>query len=380
MRYEYTHLIPENVAPKGATGIVIMETETDEDGNKIPVKEACSIPASRFGDLTRPAGQPIYSVGWISDGHAHRLDTTFETNRKLANALTFFKEAGCVCVFGCGDFTETGFYRKNESTSDITLDDGTVISPQGIWYDEQQMARYSGIIGSVSIPVFEIAGNHESMYKPITNDLTRLKELTGIPATSYTVSSSPDSAESSGTTVRPNRYAPVGNDLYIMCSQPNWSTPMSSDDFIWLQNTLSANKGRRCFVAVHPYMEEDSGDPLDLRENSFFDAWSKTTEYVNLLAQYDNVLTVHGHSHMKFEHQAVDSRANYATIKGYRSLHVPSLGKPRNIVGSTTPEDINSSQCYTMDVYEDCVVLNGYDLHLNGVPTVEVLGTYKIEV
>ena len=378
MRYVYTHLISENVAPQGATRIVTMETERDEDGKKIPVKEVGSIPYSRFGGLTRPGGDPDYSCMLWSDAHTNRVNPTWDSNNKLDNALTYAESVGCKFVIGCGDFTQAGFYRKNEGDTDITLDDGRVIPQQGIWYDEAGMVEYNRIISKHRIPVFEIFGNHESLYKPITLDLARAKELTGIPATAYTVSRSPDSDEIVGTTVRPNRYAPVGNDLYIMCGQPDWSTPMSSDDFEWLKNTLSANKGRRCFVAVHSYMEEDSGDPLDLRENSAFDSWSKTAEYINLLAQYPNVLAVHGHSHMKFEHQAVDPTANYATVKGYKSLHVSSLGKPRNIVGSTTPEDAASSQCYLVDVYSDCIVLNGLELGTTGVPSVEVLGTLKI--
>lgn len=363
MIYEYTHFIPENIAPKGATRMVVKKAD----------EEVASIPASRFGDMAHPTGEPDYSVGWVSDCHTYKTatvaDGNWQGNAKLKNALDYFVECGCIMVIGCGDFTQTGFYLNNK-------DD----------YNESQMLNYKAIIDQCPIPVFEIFGNHENYNgRNITDNLARAKELTRIPATAYTVSSNPDSDEIDGTTIRPNRYAPVGDDLYILCGQSTSGHVMSEDDFAWLGNTLgaTANKHRRCFVVVHSYMEGDSGDPDNRRENSIFGTWYKAAEFVALLKQYPNVILFHGHSHMKFEHQAVDPIANYATVKGYKSVHVPSLGMPRDIdptasADKDTPEDFKSSQCYRVDVYDDCIVLNGLELGTTGVPSVEVLGTLKI--
>ena len=368
MRYEYTHFIPENVAPKGATRIVVKKKISESEEAEI-----CDIPSARFRGLSRPLGEPDYSVGWVSDCHTFKTesyaDATWMGNHKIKNALNYFVKRGCIMVIGCGDFTQTGFYLNNKND-----------------YNESQMLNYKEIIDQCQIPVFEIFGNHENYNgRNITDNLARAKELTRIPATAYTVSSAPDSDEIDAKTVRPNRYAPIPikDDLFILCGQPTSGAVMSEDDFAWLGNMLSKNTDRRCFVVVHSYMEEDSGDPLDYRENSIFGTWTKTAEFVALLRQYPNVILFHGHSHMKFEHQAVDPLANYATVKGYKSVHVPSLGMPRDINpdatdGKYTPEDINASQCYIMDVYKDCIVLNGLDLGMTGVPSVEVLGTMKI--
>jgi hypothetical protein len=158
---------------------------------------------------------------------------------------------------------------------------------------------------------------------------------------------------------------------------------MSDDDFAWLGKMLEDNKDRLCIVAIHSYMEGDSGDADDRRENSIFDTWSKKAEFVSLLSKYPNVILLHGHSHMKYECQALAPKANYTTVKGYRSLHVPSLGKPRGVdtnasASKDTPEDIQSSQCARIDRYKDCIVQNGLELGTTGVPSVEVLGTLKI--
>ena len=357
--YIYKHFIPENVAPKGAKRIGVY----DGDGKRI-----CTVPLGRLAPVEK---EPLYSFGLVSDCHTFKTATVadgeWKGNQKLKNALSYFSAQGCAFVIGCGDFTQTGFYL-NSSTD----------------YNESQMLNYKEMIDQYAIPIFEIFGNHENYNgRNITDNLARAKELTRIPATAYTVSSAPDADTVEGTTVRPNRYAPVEDDLYILCGQSTSGGVMSADDYDWLVKMLSDNTDRRCFVVVHSYMEEDSGDPLDYRENSIFGTWTKTAEFVALLKQYPNVILFHGHSHMKFEYQEDDTIANYATVKGYKSVHVPSLGMPRDIVpdaadGKYTPEDFKSSQCYRVEVYDDRITLSGLELGTSGVPAAEVLGTLKI--
>lgn len=68
MKYEYNHLIPENVALFGATRIVVKK-----DG-----EEFSSIPGSRFGGLSRPSGEPLYSFGLVSNCHTLKTATVTE--------------------------------------------------------------------------------------------------------------------------------------------------------------------------------------------------------------------------------------------------------------------------------------------------------------
>ena len=68
MKYEYNHLIPENVAPKGATRIIL-----EKDGEEIS-----SIPISRLGGLSRPSGEPLYSFGLVSNCHTLKTVTVTE--------------------------------------------------------------------------------------------------------------------------------------------------------------------------------------------------------------------------------------------------------------------------------------------------------------
>jgi hypothetical protein len=72
----------------------------------------------------------------------------------------------------------------------------------------------------------------------------------------------------------------------------------------------------------------------------------------------------------------VDDTANYTVHDGFRSVHVPSSGAPRDVVNGKLVNRANESQGYIVDVYEDCVVLNGIDF-INNKPI--PIGTYKID-
>lgn len=359
MKRTYTHFIPQNTAPLGAKRIGVYDKDD---------KRVLNIP---LGGLTPPSGAPLYSFGLVSDCHTFLSLTNWNGNAKLDNALTYFENHGCAMVIGCGDFTQTGFYRKNDSSESITLDDGRVIAAKEVYFDDRQMTTYQAILAKHTIPVFEMFGNHENYNsKDITLHLDLAKEYTGIPATAYTVSSAPSTDVVTGTTVRPNRQAAaVGDDLFIFLGQPSAGYVMSADDFTWFETMLEDNKDRRCFVCIHSYMEGDSGDADDRRENSIFEMWgaTKTNAFIALMQKYKNTILFHGHSHMKYACQELSSIANYSEVKGYKSIHVPSLGMPRDVdedqtASYDTPEDTAASQCYVVDVYSNGMHLRGIDM------------------
>ena len=338
MAYKYIHFIPQNIAAKGAKNIGVY----DSTGKRVG-----TVP---LGRLTPPTKEKLYSFGLVSDIHiSHYAQVAWTPESKFDNALTCFENKGCSMCIATGDLTNTGFYlRTDENTA------GTE------YLDERQMSKYKEICDKHTISVYELCGNHESYYSmPIANNLALLETYTGKGELSYTVEQ--------------------GNDLFILCGQPRDVAVMSDEDFTWLGTTLEANKDKRCFVFIHSYIEEDSGDAVDYRENSIFDYWgaTKTNAFMDVMRQYPNAILFHGHSHMKFECQEYDDNATYTERNGFKSVHVPSLGRPRNVNMSagTTPEADSESQGYIVDVYNDCIVLNGMDF-INNVPV--PLGTYRI--
>lgn len=342
MNYQYPHFIKENIAPSGARRILVCA----EDG-----REITGIP---LGGLTPPRGQPLYSFGLVSDIHLYDKEhswVTWDPNTKFDNALSYFEEQGCAMCIVCGDLTQTGFYVKDDDSDETEV-------PH---LDEGQMAKYQEVCAMHQIPVYELAGNHECYHEqPITQNLDKWETYTGKRELSYALTQ--------------------GDDLFILLGQPRDRSVMSDEDFQWFEQTLESNRDKRCFVFVHSYLEEDSGDPGDHRENSIFDGekWgeAKTAAFVELLRRYPNVILFHGHSHMKFECQAQDKAANYTEKNGFKSVHIPSLGRPRSIAGTQTPYADGEAQGYIVDVYEDFIVLCGMDL-IHNLPV--SLGMYKIQ-
>ncbi len=332
--YKYTHFIPENTAPVGAKEIGVY----DGNGQKVT-----TIP---LGRMTPPNKEPLYSFGLLSDIHLYPIAAVgWHPETKFDNALNYFESKGCAFVAVSGDLTQTGF----------SLDDTTT----GL--DTRQFAKYKDICDKHDIPVYGICGNHESITNKdayaAENQRDLLIEYTGNDLF-YTVEQ--------------------GNDLYVFIGQPDWDVVMSDEEFSWLRETLESNTDKRCFVFIHPYMEEDSGDPLDVRENSIFDNWgvTKTNAFKDLLKQHENVILFHGHSHAVYESQELDKSANYTEKNGFKSVHIPSLARPLIVnADGTYYNDDNAAQGCIVDVYDDRIVLNGMDL-INNKPI--PLGTLKI--
>lgn len=345
MAYKYKHLKPQNIAPAGTKSIGVY----DGTGKKV-----CAIPLGRLKPLAK---EKLYSFGLVSDIHiSHYSKVDWDPDTKLDNALTYFENKGCAMCIATGDLTNTGFYlRTDENTA------GTE------YLDERQMMKYKEICDKHTIPVHALSGNHESYYgMPIANNLALLETYTGKGELAYTVKQ--------------------GNDLFILCGQPRDAAVMSDEDFAWLNETLEANKDKRCFVFIHSHIDdnveggiEDSGNPAFARENSIFGYWGKirTTNFINLMKQYPNTILFHGHTHMMFEAQKFDKDANFSDENGFKSVHVPSSGAPRKLISAdgTWQAENGESQGYIVDVYEDCIVLNGMDL-INNIPV--PLGTYQI--
>lgn len=327
MAYKYKHFIPQNTAPIGAESIEVY----DDNGNTV-----YCIP---LGRLTPFNGEKLYSFGLVSDVHLHQTTPAWQANNKLDAALSYFEEKNCSFVVQCGDLVNEGFYLNiNGSTQ----------------YNTGQWDMFKTIRQKHSLPIYGICGNHESYGKAVTNNLTELETYTGN-----------------------GLYFSVlqGNDVFIFVGQPANVTPMSDEALQWLYATLEDNRNKRCFVFVHPHIS--SGNALGAyTSNNLFGGWgTKTTAFKNLLCHYKNTILFHGHSHFMFECQEDDAIATYTEKDGFRSVHVPSLTRPCAIINGTRTYQDTKSQGFIVDVYDDCIVLNGVDFVSNEpVP----LGVYKI--
>ena len=342
MAYVYKHFIPQNTAPKGAKSIGVY------DGNG---KKVCNIP---LGKLVPPTETKLYSFGLLSDIHVYKKDengenfswVTWKPDKKLDDALSFFESQDCAFCAHCGDITQTGFYMKiNESDANEVP-----------YFEVDQMAVFKDVCDRHTIPVYGCCGNHESYYgMSITQNMSALKTYTGIEGLFYTVT--------------------YGNDAFIFISQPEGNTPMDDASFSSLRLYLEGNPNKRCFIFVHPHIS--SGNPVGAyKSNPLFQNWKHFSAFKELLSNYPKTILFHGHTHVKFECQKQDENGIYSNQDGFHSVHVPSSSTPRDVVSGALVNRTDESQGYIVDVYDDCIVLNGMDL-INNTPV--PLGVYKID-
>ena len=324
--YKYTHFIPENIAPVGAKQICIYNS----NGNKL-----CNV---SLGRLKQPTRVKQYSFLAISDVHV-QYDTATED---LQRALTYAQN-NCDFTCICGDLTQSG--------------------------TDDHLTQYKNIVSSYTKPIYTIGGNHDSIPEDMTYD--RLTQYTGNPMYySFT----------------------KGNDVFIMLSHYGkyegngigWlsSKFISVEELQWLYETLEYNRNKRCFIFNHVYPYEDKvGDA-----NRYYNGKYWRTQdggigqaFIELLKHYKNTILFHGHSHLRLYLQEIDKLANYSSSVGYRSVHIPSLSVPRDLVNGSTNYVYAESEGYVVDVYDNYIILNGRDFIDNDKDRhIIPIATYKI--
>lgn len=337
-KYTYNHLIPENVAPKGATSILAYR-----DG-----KQVCSIP---LGRLAQPPKEKNYSFLALSDIHLTYETANDDFKRALAHAEGD-KDVAFTCI--CGDLTSTGSITEGAT---------------------DEMALYKSLVdtNAKTKPVYAISGNHETSYGVYVTD-ERISPYTG----------------------RGLYYSFThGDDVFIMLgyygafheTNGGWRSDefLSVEELQWLYGTLENNRNKRCFVFQHVLPHEHGvGNADGLYQSALiFDTKSGIGKlFIDLLCHYKNTIFFHGHSHIRFSMQEADKKANYSDKDGYRSVHIPSLSVPRGLKddGSALEYKSAESEGYVVDVYDDYIILNGRDFIDNDNDgNIIPIATYKID-
>lgn len=273
---------------------------------------------------------PLYSFGALSDLHIQYATGTDD----FARALTYLKDkVPFTCV--CGDLVA---YATAEN-----------------------MAQYKEYVDTYAgdMPLYECAGNHEC-YDYINEKVTDAN-LTGDLLDRWTSATGKETYYSFN----------YGNDVFIFLSlkSGNASNLFVDGGLTWLEQTLEANKGKRCFVFQHVQDPNDDGaDP----SHSYSPILSGTPgqTFLSLLRKYKNTVWFHGHTHVTFGVEQYPVSENL----GYRSVHIPSLSNPRFYNAETNAledyyfdADGNKicgsamAEGYIVDVYENKIVLRGFN-------------------
>ena len=332
MPYVYRHFIPQNTAPAGAKRIGVFS-----GGERI-----ASIP---LGRLTPPTKEKLYSFGLVSDTHVcPEIAVGSTVSERLDAALTWFEEHGAVFVANCGDLTNWGFEN-----------------PAGT-FNPVQFEEYMRICNlHPNLPVYGACGNHDSYNASISNYETELMAYTG-HGIRFTVEHKDDVFIFFGQ--------PKSNVLYVDGS----TTPVP--ELTWLETQLADNADKRCFVFIHPYLDNDSGNPLGVHPIPIEPAPYAHDIIVNAIKNHGRAVLFHGHAHFMPSMQEWDETCNYTDKNGFPSVHVPSLGWASYIDSDNAMQkDTSEGFGALVDVYDDCIVLREWDFTRN-IPASH--GTLKI--
>lgn len=265
---------------------------------------------------------PLYSFGVLSDLHIQYATGLDDFQR----ALTYLKDrVPFTCV--CGDLVS--------------------------FADAANMAQYKEYVDTYAgdMPLYECAGNHETYPE-------------------YAVGGTLDNALWKSATGKEPYYSfTYGNDVFIFLSL---KTGGASNLFVdggldWLEQTLEANKNKRCFVWQHVQDPQDDGaDPSHSYSPVLNGTQGQT--FLSLLRKYKNTVWFHGHTHVTFGVEQYPVREEL----GYRSVHIPSLSSPRFYNAETNAlEDYyfdeygnkiwgsSMAEGYIVDVHEGKIVLRG---------------------
>lgn len=322
-KYIYPYLISQNIAPNEAKRIGVYRSS----------ERVMSVPLGRLAPHT---GTKLYSFGLLSDTHlCPETANGTAVAERFDNALTWFEQQNAVLVAHCGDTVNVGFEN-----------------PKGT-YNPEQFEQYQQICYEhPNLPVYASSGNHESYNANICDYEEEYKTYTG-HGIQFTVE--------------------YGNDVFIFMGMPKTTTlyvdggSLPVPELTWLQDRLTANADKRCFVFFHPYIVGDSGDALGANENDLLPESGYVTNLIkNALINHGRAILFHGHSHCLPRLQEIDELTNFTEKNGFPSVHVSSLGWAAYIDDSgELIKDVNEGIGYLVDVYEDCIVINGWDFVKN---------------
>ena len=141
----------------------------------------------------------------------------------------------------------------------------------------------------------------------------------------------------------------------------------------WLGARLEEYRDKTVFLFFHTFLDEEAGDASTSAGKEYslplIAGTVDHTRLVKYLTKYRNVVYFSGHSHQSFDLQFMKEKAgdksnlytniddnggNFATM-----VHIPSVAAPRT--GEKLSDDKTRSEGYVVYVYEDRVVLRGYD-------------------
>ena len=301
------------VIPKGVTKLIAIRNNQIEALYNIPVNKRISIDKK-------------YSFGLLSDIH-------------VSGGTTDKAES-------VADFNRAMNYFKNDENVDMVIISGDVTA-NGLMED---MLKFKELVDSHNVPVHCCRGNHDTYNNCTIDNYKKYIDANGLY---YEM------------TYKGDVY------LFLGLAMEDVANPFPDYGLDWLEERLELYKNQRVFLIQHIFVEP-TGNPENLymfNEGLLNTNGTNAKRFIELVKKYRNAVFFSGHSHFDFSLERLNSKANVAkrTESLCHRVHTPSGSRPRQ-TDIDTPDNpdtvytnLQGSQGYTVDVYDDFIVLRGID-------------------
>lgn len=294
-----------------------MKQDTSEKVEEVTLNDSLSLEDDNIG-------VKLYSFGVLSDVHIDG-DGTDE-------------------AFAADDFRKAlNFFNNNEVafvgiSGDLTTENGN-----------NELSLFKNIVDeNAQIPVYVCRGNHDCRYSLDDWNTYIRREL------QYEITYNTDKF------------------LFLSMNAEDFGDGcLSTAQLDWLEEKLETYKNQRVFLFFHVFSPNTCGNINNIYPWDGLDTTSsKIQRFIKLITKYKNLVYFSGHSHLDFRCQKYGANANvFDDGSTCHRVHVPSCSKPRkNDVGTGTDNTYDNnqgSQGYIVDVYENAIILRGYDFEID---------------
>lgn len=343
--------MPANTAiPADATKVIAVKS--GDDATVADAAAVFDIPQSK--QFKAKSSDKQYTFEALSDIHIDYGNWYKYAKEHLANSLEVAAKRDVEFVATCGDNMNGNSGTNNYSNE---------------WKTYLQILAAS----NYNNPIYETNGNHETYYDdgatsdPYDFGLNLYKNATGLNVKTENMPTAPyyEVTASNG-----DHHIFMAMELITKSQSPAASNTFTDAQLDWLENLLNKydGDGNRIFIYQHaPFKSYGAGDnkATPYYSAALVDSYPNVKRFKNLLEAHKDVITFSGHTHIDFKYGYNFDNENGKTAY---TVHIPSNAStthPNASGGLDYIHDINSSQGYLVDVYDDYVILNGTDLAFN---------------
>lgn len=242
------------------------------------------------------------------------------------------------------DFTKALSYFKNTQNVDMLLISGDIITKGTL----AEMQKFREMVDAQTLPVYCCRGNHDTYGDCNLTNFAKYIEPNGLYFEKV-----------------------LHGDTYIFfgLTMEDMASPYATYALDWLEERLEVHKNERVFLLQHIFIEPvgNVAGLYTFNDGLVNSEGTISRRYRDLMSKYRNVIFFSGHSHFEFSLEKFSDVANCSerTDTLCHRVHTPSGCKVRTCDDSVPPKVYyrdDSGEGYSVDVYDNFIVLKGFNV------------------